>query len=154
MKKPPAQGGVLEYLNPDEFKDKFKCEYFEGVVVNNEKQIVATESDFKDFRAKAAYERLINPLDSLVIAEMSSDIGCGLFTLKDIPAGTVICIYSGEYNPDSREFVYTCASIDAKNIGGFARFMQHQPISAEAHEHYLLHGLNNKYLLRDTTKYF
>lgn len=147
MKKPPALGGVLEYLSHDEFKQKFKCEYFEGVAIKHGELSTATVNDFKnDARAKAAYERLMQPLDSLVIAEMSHDIGCGLFTLKDIPAGTVICIYSGEYNPDSRECVYTCSDIDAKNMGGFARFMQHQPISAKAHESYLLHGLSNEYL--------
>lgn len=147
MKNPPAQGAEIQYLSPEEFEAKFKCKYTEGVVVKGNNKPEATLADFSDARAKAAYERIKNPLEGLVICEMSHGMGCGLFTTKDIPAGTVICIYAGEYNPSSSEFVYSCSSVDAAKMGGFARFMQHQPISAEGHLHYLMQGLKDKRLL-------
>lgn len=148
MENPPAQGGEIKYLTADEFKKKFNCEYTEGVVVEGKykKLNPATESDFKNASAKAAYERLLNPLDSLVICKMSHGIGHGLFTTKDIPMGTVICIYAGQYDPFSKEFVYSNESIDAAKVGGFARFMQHQPFSKEGHEYYLMQGLKDPHL--------
>lgn len=144
MDNPPAKGGEIKYLTPQEFKAKFKCEYTEGVVVKSTKnKQLASEADFQNVRAKAAYERLLNPLDSLVICKMSDKVGYGLFTTKHIPIGTVICLYAGEYAPSSEEIIYSCGTIDAAKYGGFARFMQHQPISKETHLGYLMQGLQD-----------
>lgn len=148
MENPPAKGGEIKYLTLDGFKEKFNCEYTEGIVVKDaKKRPSAIEADFKDSRAKAAYERMLNPLDSLVICKMSDKMGHGLFTTKDISVGTVICLYAGEYNPDSTEIAYSCEDIDAAKYGGFARFMQHQPISKEGHLHYLMQCLKDSSLL-------
>jgi hypothetical protein len=143
MDNPPAEGGEIKYLTPDEYKQKFNCEYTEGIVVKQLKREPANENDFKDARGRAAYERLLHPLEHLVICKMSHDIGYGLFTTEDIPMGTVICLYTGEYDPKTAEFVYSYGSINAAKIGGVARFMQHQPISKENHEAYLMQGLKD-----------
>ena len=94
MENPPAEGGEIHYLTPEEFKHKFNCEYTEGIVIRNSQYKIATANDFKGTRAKAAYDRLINPLETLVICKMSDNIGYGLFTTQDIKMGTVLCIYA------------------------------------------------------------
>lgn len=146
MENPPAQGGEIQYLTSQEFQQKFNCEYSEGVVVTKALQEPASEQDFRDTRAKAAYERLQHPLKSLVICKMTDEIGYGLFTTEEIPIGTVICIYAGAHDPSTTEFIYSYGEINAAKVGGFARFMQHQPISKSNHEAYLLQGLHNHHL--------
>lgn len=145
MDNPPAEGGEIAYLTEEEFKKKFKCEYTEGIVTNsvNTNQKIISERDFIGSRAKAAYQRLQNPLECLVICKMTHDTGCGLFTTEDIPMGTVLCIYSGEYDPNTKEHVYSSDAVNAAEIGGMARFMQHQPASKEGHKDYLMIGLKN-----------
>lgn len=143
MENPPAEGGQIKYLTTEEFQQKFNCEYTEGVVVKQLTKEPATESDFKDTRAKAAYDRLLHPLENLVICKMTNDVGYGLFTTEAIPMGTVICLYAGEYDPKTAEFVYSCGGINAARIGGVARFMQHQPISKDTHKAYLMQGLQD-----------
>ena len=147
MKNPPAEGGEIEYLTTKEFQQKFNCEYTEGIFINQLKREPTTEHDFKDARAKAAYERLLHPLENLVICKMTHDLGYGLFTTEDIPMGTVICLYAGEYDPQTTEFIYSYGGINAAKIGGVARFMQHQPISKDNHETYLMQVLQNYRLL-------
>ena len=143
MENPPVEGGEIKYLTPEEFQQKFNCTYTEDIVTNQVQFESATKNDFKDARANAAYVRLQHPLESLVICKMSNNLGHGLFTTENIPRGTVICIYAGEYDPHTEEFVYSYGGINAAKIGGLARFMQHQPISKENHEAYLMQGLQD-----------
>lgn len=57
MNNPPNEGGEIQYLTLDAFKEKFHCEYTEGIVIKNQHQKILEEKDFKSTKAKAAYER-------------------------------------------------------------------------------------------------
>lgn len=106
-------------------------------------------------------ERLHNPLNTLVIADMGNDLGKGVFlsmNAKPLPAGTVIGLYSGKIlgkDPNIRDtdpyalrlpseacensFLSTIYNIESTVIspilyGNICRFMQDLPAEEELEE--------------------
>jgi hypothetical protein len=146
MENPPAKGGEIKYLTPEEFQKKFNCEYCEGVKVQDEKYGTIDPNQLNAPLEKAIYTRLINPLDYLVICKMDNDLGYGLFTLEDIKLGTVLCIYSGEYSLGNNESEYSLSQINATKTGGVARFMQHLPIIPYTYANFLCQSTRNSNL--------
>lgn len=133
MDKPPALDGQLRWLSHQQFYEKFQCYFFEGLVSSAKSSFSQINRNrISDNLALAAYDRLQNPLDCFVICNMGEEVGYALFAFKDISAGTVLCIYSGE-DLHSLDMRYVCDRTCAKQIGGFSRFMQHLPIYSQLH---------------------
>ena len=89
-------------------------------------------------------KKLNSPVhDSLVVCKIDDKVGHGVFTREPIKYGEVVAIYSGEIKKnhppslDKQEYQYSLGidssdkqerySIDAINIGGIARFIEHLP---------------------------
>lgn len=146
MDKPPALGGKLSYLTPEEFEKKFGCAYFEGVkTVDNKYAAIAESVIASNPLLKALNTYLLNPPECLVIADMGK-VGHGLFTIADIAKGAVLCVYAGEYKLNDEEMAYSYANVNARKIGGVSRFMQHLPLPSETYCTYRCHTCNDSVL--------
>lgn len=110
--------GPIQYLTPEEFKQKFHCDYMEGLyIAHNQlaRYLTTLEEHVERQRINcdanalvallspkalqiAVRERLNHPLMSVVIRKFPTGTGIdyGLFATAIIPKGTVI-IYSGEF---------------------------------------------------------
>jgi hypothetical protein len=110
--------GPIQYLTPEEFKQKFNCDYMEGLYIAHDqlaKYLTTLDEHVERLRIncdantliallspkalqRAVCERLTHPLMSVAIRKFSiaAGVGYGLFATAIIPTGTVI-IYSGEF---------------------------------------------------------
>lgn len=160
--KPLSQGGIPTLLTPEDFKEKFGCEYTEDIVFSAETiarfgqrwQLQARKQP-KDFYRhnleEKIRERQANPLKSLVIYFIDEQVGFGVQAVHDIPAGTVLCFYAGDgvYKPnvsvkgaehDSclwRSGGGDGVDVSAKDKRGLAGFMQHLPLDFETEKAFL-----------------
>ena len=158
--KPLPQGGTIEYLSSEEFEKKLGFTYTESLQGDRkelskylkDKELLSQIRNRMDLpKDEAVLERLANPLDCLVVCKMDDQVGHGLFASKDIPAGTVLFMYSGTIEAAKTyekgdEYTYCWGSLNsnaiekivsAKQAGGLSRFMQHLPQDQERHKKHL-----------------
>jgi hypothetical protein len=157
--KPPALGGVPEYINVDEFMRRYVArggkpfEYTEttwckpGLI----RSMNAVDRERKYFELQPFFESCLRRpqqlTDKLVITFISPDVGFGVFAREKIPAEQIICFYNGIFTHQfGKESLYAMGThnipdyiIDAQEKGGIARFFQHLPISMyhRYHDEYL-----------------
>lgn len=174
---PPNTNPVIYYLTPEQFSEKFGFTYDESLYGPSEARALSKDAEFRQKLGRenkkkdvphesAILERLRNPLDCFVISKISgekedeSGVGYGLFTLEDIPRGTVLGIYSGtigpagvyeEKNPDDYCSQWGILSnsthvISSKEQGGLARFMQHLPFCRIAYGNKLQNAFKKKFI--------
>lgn len=159
--KPLPQGGKILFLTPAELEEKLNFSYTESLMgdrdeltpefLGNEKLLQKIEQKPDLPNKEAILARLSKPLESLVICDMGPEVGHGLFARDNIPAGTILFLYSGVIEPikgDAKEsdYAYSWASfnvsdatkiINAKKHGGLTRFLQHLPMDNDRHKQYL-----------------
>jgi hypothetical protein len=153
--KPLLQGGIPYQLTVEQFESKFGFIYSESLhgsqddisyLANNPHRLSAI-SETKNFLPQEQLQGLLDaPLeDTFVICKINDEVGYGVFTKKAIPANTVLLIYAGEisdvYAADSKNaYSYGWAktdlyqadkAINALNVGGISRFLQHLPCDRE-----------------------
>ena len=129
MNNPPVFGGIPRNVGMTEFHLRFGYTYVEGILGLNHEYSDQFVKQSDNALLRSAYHRILNPLDGLTVCKINDEVGHGLFTRKPIPVGTVLCIYSGQYEPARVGSIYARGNIDAARFGGIARFMQHLPIS-------------------------
>jgi tetratricopeptide (TPR) repeat protein len=167
--KPLSQQAPIISLSIEEAEAKFKFKYTESLWGDREKlkayinnpilqQQIMKQKDLPNLQAVLA--RLESPLKSLIICDMGSPVGHGLFALEDIAANTILFLYSGKVTHgkifeegDDYSAQWTKGEdvaclptkyISAKNLGGLARFMQHLPLDKARHSAYLKQGLEKE----------
>lgn len=148
---PPRLGGTIRKITPEEFKEKFGCEFTEAIW-GNKKDVKAALNDWQSggkqmiaspsFTAKVL-DRLEHPFTDIVISKISDAVGYGLFATEEIPRNTVIALYSGQIHPhippdDSYAFGINLdfnseeqLTVSSLKRGGIARFLQHLPKDGE-----------------------
>lgn len=160
--KPPTLGGKIVYHTPEEISKLLGFEYTESLWGKPKelKKYLEDKSLHQAIMRKPdqpkqgdVLHRLANPLDCFAICKITEakDIGYGLFALEDIPANTILFLYSGKVT-SSKEFdkgdsyAYTWGTVgqsipkkcvSAKYSGNLSRFMQHLPIDNERHKVFL-----------------
>ncbi|KAJ3447016.1 tetratricopeptide repeat protein [Anaeramoeba flamelloides] len=101
-------------------------------------------------------------LDNLIICKINNNVGYGVFARKDIKAGTLINLYSGQlvrktkritdYSMDIDTITgYSDFSFDAINYGGVSRFFQDLPnnLDQEVDDFSKIFKTNEKRLIRN-----
>lgn len=150
--KPPALGGKVHYISKTDFEKKFNFTFREGIFAPEnfytpelqaemhqhlqEEKIQRTmdKTGLEALEEKLA-DRLTHPLEKVCVCHMGEDVGWGVFALDTIEAGEIICVYSGVIGHVTASGDYANAwvrnrqyKVDAKELGGIARFMQHLPM--------------------------
>lgn len=151
--EPLTSSSQITYLTLQEYEQKFNCIYHEGLLappgkfdqyLNNAQINESIKVNKEQPNIELVKHRLNNPLSCLVICKINDEVGHGLFTNEDIPAGTVLFLYSGvikkakPYNPNNN-YHYAWLknenlAVDPKSNGGLARFMQHLPYNTDRYK--------------------
>lgn len=159
--KPLPQQGKITYLTPEEFEKKFGFVYSESLYGDrnelakyiNNPEYTKLLNDRHDLpNIEKIKERLKNPLDCLVLCDMGP-VGHGLYTSVALPPGSVLFLYAGMIGKQGNHeysFLYDAYGdqanmIDAKQIGGLSRFMQHLPINFENRRAILKKAISEKF---------
>jgi hypothetical protein len=115
--------------------------YSEDVYIKELSNLPFLKSSLSPDIIKEILTRLKNPLiDKLVICKIDDEVGHGVFARQSIDINEIVAIYSGEFSfsQSGNDASYAMDavrsqkgsgySIDAKKIGGIARFFQHLPL--------------------------
>lgn len=166
-------GGEIYTVTPKEFEKRFGCQYTEDIWGTPEQaalfkyQFNEAKKDKQNLTPfqQQVLDRLEHPFEDFVISFINDKVKNGIFATKDIPAGTILCIYSGtmqyledsddDYsfsimdqttnnnennNDEDDDLVGDVISAAAKR--GLAGFFQHMPFDEEKIKKFL-HGLKN-----------
>ena len=147
--KPPLLGGIPTKITPQALSQKLggRFEFSENIYAQQTCLVNPPENFDLTRQANLTpmvLKRLNNPVhDSLVVSKIDNTVGHGVFTREPIKYGDIVAIYSGEIRKnqppslDKQEYQYSLGiesshrqerySIDAREIGGIARFFQHLP---------------------------
>jgi len=141
---------TISYLTHQEYKDKFGgCEYTESVYGNKDtlKDYLHSQKIAELMKSRcvkqpdiaALRHRLENPHDGLVICKLDEPFNHCLFSSREIKAGEIIFLYSGDIEtPSANENnIYSLQwlpsefnankVIAAQKRGGLSRFLAHLP---------------------------
>lgn len=161
--KPPAHGGQLSYLTPEEFKQKFGCDYSESIWCRDNFPLDGYKAlPFKEEITidQDALKRGVGLLRQkanaqLAIGFIDEKVGYGIFALEDIPEDTVLCFYAGTLvekksatNVD--DYIHGLkadvdVAVSAKEKRGLAGFMQHLPLNYDEMEQFFAKFMKKKF---------
>ncbi len=162
--KPPALGGTLTYLTPEEFKQKFGCDYSESMWGNSSSLKISQKksAEFSGVEAQVFFEPKIlekelqeffqKGNDQLAIGFINESVGHGVFARENIRRGTVLCLFSGIVKPftdPEDDYVQTLIAselyVSAKAKRGMSGFMQHLLIDCEPYLKLVKEGIQSGY---------